>query len=107
VKQPVIAERRLAILDDASRFIPHGLAGQMRRRLVKAILHHGRSLLRFQVKARLQFLVDHHGTGLRTGEVGAGKSTNRQRLPGNGSIETDAAPGPCPRFNVLSPRHFR
>jgi len=28
-----------------------------------------------QVKARLQFLVDHHGTGLLTGEVGAGKST--------------------------------
>ncbi len=28
-----------------------------------------------QVKARLQFLVDHHGAGLRTGEVGAGKST--------------------------------
>ena len=28
-----------------------------------------------QVKARLQFLVDHHATGLLTGEVGAGKST--------------------------------
>jgi general secretion pathway protein A len=28
-----------------------------------------------QVKARLQFLVDHRGTGLLTGEVGAGKST--------------------------------
>ena len=28
-----------------------------------------------EVKARLQFLVDHHGTGLLTGEVGAGKST--------------------------------
>jgi type II secretory pathway predicted ATPase ExeA len=28
-----------------------------------------------QIKARLQFLVDHHGTGLLTGEVGAGKST--------------------------------
>jgi general secretion pathway protein A len=28
-----------------------------------------------QAKARLQFLVDHHGTGLLTGEVGAGKST--------------------------------
>jgi general secretion pathway protein A len=28
-----------------------------------------------QVKARLQFLVDHHGAGLLTGEVGAGKST--------------------------------
>src|SRR5216110_450373 len=28
-----------------------------------------------QVKARLQFLVDHHGAGLITGEVGAGKST--------------------------------
>ena len=28
-----------------------------------------------QVKARLQFLVEHHGTGLLTGEVGAGKST--------------------------------
>jgi type II secretory pathway predicted ATPase ExeA len=28
-----------------------------------------------QVQARLQFLVDHHGTGLLTGEVGAGKST--------------------------------
>lgn len=27
-----------------------------------------------QVKARLQFLVDHHGAGLLTGEVGAGKS---------------------------------
>src|SRR6202051_599639 len=29
-----------------------------------------------QVKARLQFLVDHHGAGLLTGEVGAGKSTS-------------------------------
>ena len=28
-----------------------------------------------QVNARLQFLVDHHATGLLTGEVGAGKST--------------------------------
>lgn len=28
-----------------------------------------------QVKARLQFLLDHHGAGLLTGEVGAGKST--------------------------------
>ena len=28
-----------------------------------------------QVKARLQFLVDHHGAGLLTGEIGAGKST--------------------------------
>ena len=28
-----------------------------------------------QVKARLQFLVDHHCTGLLTGEVGSGKST--------------------------------
>lgn len=28
-----------------------------------------------QLKARLQFLVDHHATGLLTGEVGAGKST--------------------------------
>src|SRR6059036_3985898 len=28
-----------------------------------------------QVTARLQFLVDHHGAGLLTGEVGAGKST--------------------------------
>src|SRR5881392_1185430 len=28
-----------------------------------------------QVKARLQFLADHHGVGLLTGEVGAGKST--------------------------------
>ena len=28
-----------------------------------------------QVKARLQFLVDHHAAGLLTGEVGAGKST--------------------------------
>ena len=28
-----------------------------------------------QVKARLQFLVEHQGTGLLTGEVGAGKST--------------------------------
>src|SRR5439155_25266561 len=27
------------------------------------------------VKVRLQFLVDHHGAGLLTGEVGAGKST--------------------------------
>ena len=27
-----------------------------------------------QVKARLQFPVDHHGAGLLTGEVGAGKS---------------------------------
>src|SRR5215472_7821220 len=26
-------------------------------------------------EARLQFLVDHHGAGLLTGEVGAGKST--------------------------------
>ena len=28
-----------------------------------------------QVKARLQFLVEHHGTGLLTGEVSCGKST--------------------------------
>jgi len=28
-----------------------------------------------QVKARLQFLVEYHATGLLTGEVGAGKST--------------------------------
>jgi general secretion pathway protein A len=28
-----------------------------------------------QIKARLQFLVDHHAAGLLTGEVGAGKST--------------------------------
>jgi len=28
-----------------------------------------------QVQARLQFLVDHHGAGLLTGEVGSGKST--------------------------------
>jgi len=28
-----------------------------------------------QVRARLQFLADHHGAGLLTGEVGAGKST--------------------------------
>jgi general secretion pathway protein A len=28
-----------------------------------------------QVKARLQFLLEHHGAGLLTGEVGAGKST--------------------------------
>ena len=28
-----------------------------------------------QVKARLQFLVEHHGAGLLTGEVGSGKST--------------------------------
>jgi general secretion pathway protein A len=28
-----------------------------------------------QVKARLQFLADHHGAGLLAGEVGAGKST--------------------------------
>jgi type II secretory pathway predicted ATPase ExeA len=28
-----------------------------------------------QVKARLQFLVDHHGAVLLTAEVGAGKST--------------------------------
>jgi type II secretory pathway predicted ATPase ExeA len=28
-----------------------------------------------QIQARLQFLVDHHGAGLLTGEVGAGKST--------------------------------
>jgi type II secretory pathway predicted ATPase ExeA len=28
-----------------------------------------------QVKARLQFLVEHHGAGLLTGETGAGKST--------------------------------
>ena len=28
-----------------------------------------------QVKTRLQFLVDHHGAGLITGEVGSGKST--------------------------------
>ena len=37
-----------------------------------------------QVKARLQFLVDHHGAGLLTGEVCAGKSTagpHLQRRP--------------------------
>jgi general secretion pathway protein A len=28
-----------------------------------------------QVKVRLQFLMDHHGSGLLTGEVGSGKST--------------------------------
>ena len=28
-----------------------------------------------QAKARLQFLIDHQGAGLLTGEVGAGKST--------------------------------
>ena len=28
-----------------------------------------------QAKARLQFLADHHGAGLFTGEVGSGKST--------------------------------
>src|SRR5215472_11339873 len=28
-----------------------------------------------QLKARLQFLVDYHGAGLLTGEVGSGKST--------------------------------
>jgi len=28
-----------------------------------------------QAKARLQFLADHHGAGLLTGEVGSGKST--------------------------------
>src|SRR6266480_4558672 len=28
-----------------------------------------------QAKARLQFLAEHHGVGLLTGEVGAGKST--------------------------------
>jgi len=28
-----------------------------------------------QVKTRFQFLVDHHGAGLLTGEVGSGKST--------------------------------
>jgi len=28
-----------------------------------------------QVKARLQFLIEHHATGLLTGEVGSGKST--------------------------------
>jgi type II secretory pathway predicted ATPase ExeA len=28
-----------------------------------------------QVKARLQFMVEHHGVGLLTGEVGSGKST--------------------------------
>src|SRR2546430_16894944 len=28
-----------------------------------------------QVKARLQFLAEHHGAGLLTGEVGSGKST--------------------------------
>ena len=28
-----------------------------------------------QVKARLQFLVEHRGAGLITGEVGSGKST--------------------------------
>jgi general secretion pathway protein A len=33
------------------------------------------SQARNQVKARLQFLIDHHGVGLLTGEVGAGKST--------------------------------
>ena len=29
-----------------------------------------------QVKARLEFLVQHHGVGLITGEVGAGKSVS-------------------------------
>jgi general secretion pathway protein A len=28
-----------------------------------------------EAKARLQFLADHHGAGLLTGEVGSGKST--------------------------------
>ena len=28
-----------------------------------------------QLKARLQFLIDYHGAGLLTGEVGSGKST--------------------------------
>ena len=35
-----------------------------------------------QVKARLQFLVDHHGAGLLTGEVGAGKSTAARAFMG-------------------------
>ena len=33
-----------------------------------------------QVKARLQFLVDHHGAGLLTGEVGSGKIHRRPHL---------------------------
>lgn len=33
-----------------------------------------------QVKARLQFLVEHHGAGLLTGEVGSGKSTAARRF---------------------------
>ncbi|MGA2118770.1 MAG: AAA family ATPase [Bryobacteraceae bacterium] len=33
------------------------------------------SQARNQAKARLQFLADHHGAGLLTGEVGSGKST--------------------------------
>src|SRR5262249_60239260 len=35
-----------------------------------------------QVKARLQFLVDHHGAGLLTGEAGAGKSTAARTFTG-------------------------
>jgi len=34
-----------------------------------------------QAKARLQFLGDHHGAGLLTGEVGAGKSTAAAASP--------------------------
>ncbi len=32
-----------------------------------------------QVKTRLEFLAQHHGVGLITGEVGAGKSTAARR----------------------------
>ena len=50
-----------------------------------------------QVKARLQFLVDHHGAGLITGEVGAGKSTAARALsrrPGASDLGSDRAAQP-------------
>ena len=56
------------------------------------------------VKARLQFLVDHHGAGLLTGEVGGGKSTAARTFTADsagchhrGSIMTKA-----PAATVLS-----
>jgi type II secretory pathway predicted ATPase ExeA len=36
-----------------------------------------------QVKARLQFLLEHQGAGLLTGEVGAGKSIPCRSNPGD------------------------
>jgi general secretion pathway protein A len=34
-----------------------------------------------EAKTRLQFLADHHGAGLLTGEVGSGKSTAARGVP--------------------------